>query len=401
MDILVIGSKFPYPLTDGGAIATYNLISGLANQQNRIHILSFNAKKHHIEPGNIPMELFQNIDFSIVEIDTTPSFSGLLKNLFFSKNPYILDRLRSEKFKTELIRLLNLKSFDIVHIEGLYMLQYSKIVKANLGAKISYRPHNIEHEIWQNLKNGHFAFLKKIYFKILSKRILKYELSKLNTYDLIVPISGEDSNFFKAAGNRMPELIVPTGFEIPSVEIFRDKNINYNLYFLGSLEWIPNQEGIVWFINNCWSILQKRFPTIRCYIAGRNTPENLKKQFSIPGIVWVGEVDNASNFIKDKSIMIVPLLSGSGMRIKIIEAFLQCKPVVSTTLGSRGTMSENGKNILLADTPDKFAETLINLLTDSDLYEKLSKSAYELANENFDIKLISNKLITFYKQHIQ
>lgn len=400
MQILVISSKFPFPLKDGGAVATYALISGLSKLNNQLFVLSFNTQKHFIEPKDIPATAFDKIAYSLVDADTSPRILSAISNLAFSKLPYILERFKSQKFEQELIRILGSNNFDIVQIEGLYMLQYIPIIRQYSNAKIAYRPHNVEFQIWDKLSLSSSGILKKLYFKILSDRILKYELSLLNTYDLILPISNEDANIFNHSGNRLPCLVVPTGFEIQNIEITPIELNNPSLFFIGSLEWLPNQEGIIWFLNNCWDVLHNKFPNLKWYIAGRNAPINFEKKFDKPGIEWKGEIDNASEFIKDKSIMIVPLLSGSGMRIKIIEAFAHAKPVVSTSLGARGTMAQDDESILLADSPEKFIEQIIRLFEQAQLFKKLAINGHEHAKSMFDNNFISKTLMTFYSQHL-
>jgi len=400
MQILVISSKFPFPLKDGGAVATYALISGLSKLDNQLVVLSFNTKKHFINLKEIPVPAFDKIAYLLVDADTSPRILRALSNLAFSKLPYILERFKSSKFEQELILILSSNNFDIVHIEGLYMLQYIPIIRQNSKAKIAYRPHNVEFQIWDKLSLSSSSVFKKLYFKILSDRILKYELSLLNTYDLILPISNEDAQFFNQLGNKLPCLVVPTGFDIQNIEIPTAHPGHASLFFIGSLEWLPNQEGLIWFLNHCWDVLHKKFPDLKWYIAGRNAPANFEKKFDKPGIEWKGEIDNASEFIKDKSIMIVPLLSGSGMRIKIIEAFAHAKPVVSTSLGARGTLAQDNESILLADSPEKFIEQITRLLEQAQLFKKLAINGHAHAKNMFDNNLISKTLLTFYNQHL-
>jgi len=400
MHILIISSKFPFPLKDGGAIATYNLISGLSKHKNDIFLLSFNTKKHHTETKNIKDIVFEKIKYLNVELDTTTRLLDAAINLVFSDLPYILKRFKSTDFEHQLIQILNTFKFDIVHIEGLYMLQYIDTIRSNTKAKIAYRPHNVENQIWDNLSQSSSRIFIKNYYKILAKRILTYELSLINQYDFIIPISEEDARFFRLSGNNKPEIVIPTGFEIETKPEIKFNPLMASLFFIGSLEWRPNQEAIQWFLKFCWIQLHQRFPELKWFIAGRNAPDKLKRQFSLPGIVWLGEIENARQFIADKSIMIVPLHSGSGMRIKIIEAFLNGKPVVSTTLGARGTKTTDGENILLADLPNTFVEKISKLIEQPQFYLDIASSSYEFTKNAFNNNNISNNLMGFYEKHL-
>jgi glycosyltransferase involved in cell wall biosynthesis len=396
MQILIISSKFPYPLKDGGAIATYSLTKGLSEQNNQVFILSFNTKKHFISKESVPEDKFKNIEFELVEINTDIHFFRAFFNLLFSRKPYILQRFKSNNFKDTLIRLLNSRKFDIIQIEGLYMMQYIDLIRQYSTAKIAYRPHNLEHRIWKLLSENTNNQLKKIYFKILSNRIFRYERKILNSYDIILPISPYDASYFEKTGNVKPIAVVPAGFETARYPKVFKAEPNHKLCYIGSLEWIPNHEGIIWFINHCWGTLKQNFPALELHIAGRNTPKWLIEEYSRPGIFWAGEVEEIQDFIKDKSIMIVPLFSGSGMRVKIIEAFLSFKAVVATAIAVQGTGAADNCELLIADGHLEFTNKISNLITNSKLYQRLVDDAYKFSCMYFDNAQISQELNELY-----
>lgn len=397
MQILIISSKFPYPLKDGGAIATYSLTKGLAEQNNQVFILSFNTKKHFISRESIPEDKFKNVEYELVEINTDLNFLKAFFNLFFSGKPYILQRFKSTNFKDTLIRLLNSRKFDVVQIEGLYMMQYIGLIRQYSTAKIAYRPHNLEHRIWALLSENTNNKIKKIYFKILSNRIFRYERKILNSYDIILPISPYDASYFEKTGNVKPIAVVPAGFETDRYPKNFKAVPNHKLCYIGSLEWIPNHEGITWFIEHCWGKLKQNFPALELHIAGRNTPNWLIEEYSRPGIFWAGEVEEIQDFIKDKSIMIVPLFSGSGMRVKIIEAFLSFKAVVATAIAVQGTGAADNCELLIADGQLEFTNKISNLITNSKLYQRLVDDAYKFACMYFDNVQVSQELNELYK----
>jgi len=401
MRILIISSKFPYPLKDGGAIATYTLAKGLSELDNQVFILSLNTKKHFVEKSTIPAEQFNNIEFELVEINTRLNYFKALGNLLFSRKPYILERFNDPSFSQKLIELLKERVFDIVQIEGLYMMQYIQIIKQNTKALVSYRPHNIEHRIWELLSQNETNKFRKIYFNNLSERIFRFEKKVLNTYDIIIPISPFDSAFFDGQGNNKTMTVVPAGFKTSNYPQKDQILFNQRLFYIGSLEWIPNQEGIKWFINNCWEKLRLEFPDIELHIAGRNTPKWLISGYSKPGIFWAGEVDQIQDFIKDKAIMIVPLFSGSGMRVKIVEAFFSFKAVVASGIAVMGTGGADNCELLIADGNIEFISKISSLLRNERLYKRLVLDAYKFACINFDNFQISSDLNELYMNNIQ
>jgi glycosyltransferase involved in cell wall biosynthesis len=396
--ILVLSNKFPYPLKDGGAIATFNLIKGLIYQGNKLTLLTLNTKKHYFPVQNFPVNEVQGLEIHSVALDTTPRIIPALKNLLFSAKPYIAERFYSSEFLLKLADLLKNNQFDIVQIEGLYMLQYIPEIRANSHAVISYRAHNIEHEIWQYLAKNKKNPLIKFYLSKLSKNIRKFEQQIINQYDALLPISEKDNDFFQKNGNSKPVLVCPAGFDTDNFKPYNKIVQSPKLYFIGSLEWQPNREALLWFIENCRSSLKKLHPELKLYIAGRNAPPAFQEKIKFKDIIFRGEVENAYEFISDKSIMIVPLLSGSGMRIKIIEAFFMQKAVVSTSLGAAGTKSSDNKHLLIAENASEFIQKISKLINDQNFYNSIVKNAYILAKEHFDNKNIALNVSGFYKK---
>lgn len=399
--ILVLSNKIPYPLKDGGAIATYNMLQGFAKLGSQITLLTFNTKKHYLKLEDFPKDQFKQIDIHTVYANTTPKVFSAAKNLLFSSKPYILERFNNKLFKKKLEILLKNNTFDIIQIEGLYLLQYSPFIRTISSGLIAYRAHNIEYEIWSKLAKNTNNLLLKYYLNNLSKRINKYEKTVSNLFDLLVPISENDDTFFKQSGNLKPNHICPVGFDFQADTYPSKLNKNKHLYFIGSLDWRPNREAILWFIDNCWQELKNRHPYTKLYIAGRNAPEGFAYKINHIDIIFEGEVEDASKFISDKAIIIVPLQSGSGMRVKIIEAFLHKKAVVSSTLGAIGTKSTDNKQILIADTAKEFVDKTSSLLENDELYERIITNAYHLVSANFDIFKRSNSLLDFYKQELK
>jgi len=173
------------------------------------------------------------------------------------------------------------------------------------------------------------------------------------------------------------------------------------LFHIGSLDWAPNQEGLIWFIERCWPKIHEQFPDLKFYIAGRNAPDWLVRRFHAPNIVFEGEVADAYQFMNSKSIMVVPLFSGSGMRIKIIEGMALGKPIVSTPIGTEGISTQSGKNILIADNEKEFVADVERLITDNELFQNISRSAIEYIQEKFDNLALAGALTDFYKMHIE
>jgi glycosyltransferase involved in cell wall biosynthesis len=398
MNILQVTNKVPYPTTDGGAIACMNLTRGFYLLGHQVTVLAMNTLKHKTSLDKIPEPVRDLADFRLVPVDARISNWEALKNLLFSSAPYSAIRFIDSSFEKELINLLKEKKFDVVQLEGLYVCPYIPAIRKYSDAKIVYRAHNIEHEIWERTSELAKGW-KKWYLKKLSKRIKKFEEKILNKYDLLVPITERDGVILDKLGNKKPRHVSQTGID-SSVLIPNAKSLEYpSLFHIGSLEWAPNQEGIIWFIENCWNEIHTRFPELKFYVAGRNAPQWLIQKIVGPNIVFFGEVEDAYDFMNSKAIMIVPLFSGSGMRIKIIEGMALGKSIVTTPIGTEGISTTSGVNILIAESREEFIESVSKMIEDREFFHSIGKNAIEYIHEKFDNLAASAALVDFYKQH--
>lgn len=398
MRILQVTNKIPYPTKDGGAIACMNLTRGFSLLGHKVTIFSMNTAKHNIALDEIPEPIKDLADFRLVDVPARIYFISALWNLLFSRKPYNAVRFISGDFKAGLKTILQESEFDIVQLEGLYVCPYIPVIRKYSSAKIVYRAHNIEYEIWDRTAFNSQG-IKKWYIKILSKRIKKFETRLLNDYDLIVPITERDGNLLNKLGNNQPSHVSQTGIDsselIPSA-----KNLEHpSLFHIGSMEWTPNQEGLVWFLDNCWNEIHKKYPELKFYVAGRNAPAWLQKKLTAPNVIFEGEVADAYEFMNSKSIMVVPLYSGSGMRIKVIEGMALGKPIVSTKVGTEGISTTSGKNIIVAENAEIFIESIYELIENREYFDSISRNAIEFIHENFDNLTTASALIDFYKKH--
>jgi glycosyltransferase involved in cell wall biosynthesis len=193
--------------------------------------------------------------------------------------------------------------------------------------------------------------------------------------------------------------IVPVGIDTENIKT-GSSYVQNTIYYIGALDWTPNQEGLLWFLENVWPHILKTCKNTILHIAGRNAPQWLIPKIAKHNVMFHGEVPNAYTFMQNAGIMIVPLLSGSGMRVKIIEGMAMGKAIVSTTIGAEGIDVENGKEILIADKPDDFAQKIISLLESAELSVFISKNARKCAIEKYDNKNISKKLSAFFTQSL-
>ena len=395
MNILMLCNKSPYPPSEGGPMAMNSIVNGLLEAGHKVKILAVNSEKYHIKKEDIPQSYRDKTGIELVDVDLKIKPIEALKNLFSDKS-YHVERFISEEFREKLIKILKKDRYDIVQLEMIYMAPYIETIRANSKALIVLRAHNVEHLIWDRIAKKTSFLPKKWYLNHLVRTLRNYELNAINKVDGIAAITYRDAAFFRGE-TAVPVIDVPFGVNPDDFTPNYEVNKQPSLYHIGSMNWMPNEEGIKWFLKKVWDKLQEREPNIKLNLAGRHMPKwlmNLKKN-NVK--VW-GEVPNAKEFIKNNDIAIVPLLSGSGIRIKIIESMAMGKTVITTMIGAEGIQYSEYNNIIIADNPTKIVETICRITKEPEELMRIGKNARKLIEDIYDNKKIIERLLIFYDE---
>lgn len=388
-------NKSPYPPSEGGPMAMNSIVNGLIEAGHKVKILAVNSEKYHIKEEDIPVSYKEKTNIEFVDINLSIKPIEALKNLFSDKS-YHVERFISEDFKQKLIEILNKDKYDIVQLEMIYMAPYIETIRSHSDALIVLRAHNVEHLIWDRIAKKTNFPLKKWYLKHLVRTLKEYELNAINKVDGIAAITYRDAAFFRGE-TAIPVIDIPFGVNPEEFTPCYEINERPTLYHIGSMNWMPNTEGIKWFLKNVWSKLHEREPDIQLNLAGRHTPKWMKK-LKMKNVNVHGEVPDAKEFIKDNDIAIVPLLSGSGIRIKIIESLAMGKTVITTTIGAEGIQYSEYNNIIIADTPTKIVETICRITKDPEEIRRIGRNARKLIEDLYDNKKIIDRLLIFYDE---
>ena len=402
ISILQLCNKFIYPPKDGGAIAAFNFTKAFSFLDCEVTVLAMNTTKHYYDIKDLPEEVKQMAEFIAVDVDNEVKTFSAIINLLQNRS-YNIARFISTKYNDKLIELLHQKEFDIIQLEGLYLSPYVETVRTFSKAKIVMRAHNVEHEIWERISENEKNIFKKWYLKTLARQLRNYEISRLNKYDIIIPITERDAQILKSLGCELPLYVCTASYDETILEPDKNKMEFPSVFFIGGLDWMPNTEGLEWFLKNVWQKISAKFPELKFYIAGRNIHK--AKQISsiiskLPNVVIAGEVENAYHFMNSKGIMAVPLFSGSGIRVKIIEGMALGKTIVSTSLGAEGIACKDGQNILIADTADLFAEKIIKCIDEKIFFTIIGENAMNFAKRNFGSLEVTKKLLDFFRLHL-
>ncbi|MET4104997.1 glycosyltransferase family 4 protein [Hymenobacter sp. UYP22] len=358
MHILQLCPRVPYPPHDGGAIAMYDVAAGLARAGHRVTVLALNTPKHH-QPATALDHLGPNVRLVTVEVDTNLSPVKALRNLLLGKLPYNVERFVNPAVEAKLAELLKAEPFDAVQVEGTFVAWYVDTIKQLAPAlPVVLRAHNVEYTIWQMLAERENNVLKRVYLRHLARRLRQFEHAVLPRFSAVAAITEPDQKRLRQLGCQEPVVFVPAGVDLGRFQ--RDARIRprpRTLFMIGSLNWLPNLEGLDWFLREVWPQAKANYPELELHIAGKDTPERIR-QLQLPGVTVHGFVESAQQFMQEYELMLVPLLSGGGMRIKIIEGMALGKCIMSTGLGSEGIHVRDGFDIVLCDEPSEWVERL-------------------------------------------
>ena len=395
MKILLLCNKPPYPASEGGPMAMNSIITGLLDAGHQVKVMAINSDKYHVKASDIPDDYKKKTGIELIKVDLRVRPMKAFLNLF-TKKSYHVERFISERFKKKLKQLLEKEHFDMVQLEMLYMTPYVETIRENSKAMIVLRAHNVEHKIWERIAKETKFFLKRWYINHLAKTLKEYELNALETVDGIAAITRKDAAFFRKYCSK-PIIDIPYGVYPEEFTPKYEIEGKPKFYHIGSMNWMPNEEGIRWFIDEVLPKTIEKVPDFVYHLAGRSMPEWLTTLKSLHVNV-IGEVPDAKAFVAQHDVAIVPLLSGSGIRIKIIESMAMGKTVITTRVGAEGILYDEDVNIIIAENKAKMVEAIRSLNENPQNAVRIGHAARKLVEETYDNRKIIARLLMFYEQ---
>lgn len=325
-------------------------------------------------------------------IDKPVGIRELLNNLF-SPLPLTV-RKYSTPVMGEMISAILSEGYDAVHCEHLHVAHYlwnvpqiRKVMDA----------HNVEAQIAERHAAVERNPLRRMILEWNAGKMLEYEMKAVRSMDLVLAVSGNDQATFRNQGGgnaRVLENGVDLSYFLPQETPENKKSV-----FVGSMDWAPNVDGVIYFITEILPLIRSVHPDFELSVAGKEPPQHLVALSAHDPLLHVtGTVDDVRPYIAAASVYIVPLQFGGGTRLKILEAFAMGKAVVSTSLGCEGIDCIDGEHILIADTPREFADAVIRILADSELKKRLSANAALLVKERYGWETIGARLLAYYEE---
>ena len=396
MKVLQLCSKPPYPPVDGGTLAMNSITQGLLAAGCEVRVLAMCSEKHPVLEDRIPDDYRRATRFEAVFVDLRlhPLDAGVA---MLCGDSYHVRRFESKAFAARLAQVLQEETFDIVHVESIFLAPYVPVIRRHSNAPVILRTHNVENQIWRRMAMSERNCCKRWYIKHLALTLRAYEREHVNDFDGVVSITDNDADYFRSEGCRKPIVTIP--FAITPARVDGVAEQPGTLFHLGSMDWLPNQEGVRWFLDRVWPLIHSQMPSLTLHLAGRRMSDQLLN-LQLEGVHIVGEVPDAATFIASKQINVVPLLSGSGIRVKIIEAMSQGKAVVTTTVGAQGIGAVDGLHLLIADTPERFAAQIRRCVDDPAFRQDVGANARQFIADNYGIEPLTRQLLAFYDKRL-
>ena len=388
MKILFITPKIPYPPIDGHKKSMWGVIKYLSLREHEIKIVCYGQNENY---DKIKNEILKYAGCTVLKIQTRNSIQGVLKN-FFSRVPYNLSKYKRKELGEYLSDHLSLEKYDIIHVTNSHMGWVIDVVKKHSSAPIVLRQENLELMIMQRYYLNQKNIMLKSYAFLQFKKFLKYEPGLCSKFDLCFMMSQEDEGHLKELNPNVKTSVIPLGIEEELLEIKKNETIPFSIVHIGSLKWYPNLDGFIWFINEILPIVLQSCPEAKLFLYGGGLPESIVLPPNISDHVIVkGFVEDIWEELKDKSLAVIPLRIGSGIRVKLLEMLAVGMNIISTSLGKEGINVIDGHELLVADSSKDFAEKIINFFTNSYDAERISNSGRKFVAENFLWEKISEK----------
>ena len=390
MKILWVKAGGLVPPDSGGKIRSYNILRELA-RDHEITLFSFHQQLENDQHPAL-REIFHDVVCVPLRLPETRGARemALYVRYLLSGQSYMLMKYCQPVVRNRLGALMANREFDVVLCD--FIVPAPIIPWSARAAKVIFT-HNVEAQIWKR----HFQVAGNPLWKAISwrewKTMERAEREYLSAADHVLAVSETDRDAFAAFVDRRRLSVVQTGVDVDYFRPDQRRERPNSIVFTGSMDWLPNEDGIIYFAEQILPLIRERVPDVSVTVVGRRPSQKLQALAGQqPGMELTGWVEDVRPYLAQSSVFIVPLRIGGGTRLKIFEAMAAGLPVISTTLGAEGLPVQHGENIVLADSPQEFAERTIALLQNAPERERLGAAARRMVVEKYSWRTVAGDL---------
>ncbi|MCB8981739.1 MAG: glycosyltransferase [Ardenticatenaceae bacterium] len=379
----------------------FHIIRGLA-QSCEVSLLSFLEPGQSVEPEQIGplVELCQRIETVPVPQRTT---GKRLQQLLMTRRPDMAHRLFSQAFNIRLLQMLQADDFDVVQIEGIELARYLPVIRhGSPRSKIVFDDHNAETELQRrnfltDLRQPR-RWVAAAYSAEQVRRLRKFERWVCQQADWVTAVSHPDKvQLEKLTGGITPITVIPNSLDVQQFQLEASDAIPSDIVFSGKMDYRPNVDAVLWFVDEVWPIVRRERPSTTFTIVGQKPHARLDRLKNEPGITLTGWVDRVEPYLAGAKVFVLPFRVGSGTRLKLIEAMAAGKALVSTAVGAEGFPVEHDRELLLVDEAEGFGTAVLHLLNHPEERQRLGQAAQEFA-QKYDWRVVVPKFMEIYHE---
>jgi glycosyltransferase involved in cell wall biosynthesis len=394
MKVLLLTQVLPYPPDSGPKIKTWNVLNYLA-QHHEVTLVSFVRGDQSAEVDHL--KNYCRAVYTVPMRRRAWSDGWYMIQSLVTGQPFLMIRDNRDAMHQVIKQVTTQTQFDIVHVDQLNMAQYAERVT---GAGKILDAHNalwlLYKRLWETMAPG----LKKWLLGRDWRLLKQYEGEICRRFDGLLTVSKEDKFALQeAAGQSLGATVIPIAIDTDKVvKVSRGAEADHILH-IGTMFWPPNIDGILWFLREIFPLIQSQRPKTTFDVVGaKPPPEIMAYNSNGSGVNVIGYVVDPTPYYEAAGVVVVPLRAGGGMRVKILNALAQGLPIVSTTLGCEGIAVESGRHLLVADTPESFAQATLSLLEDKRLANELSRNGRHLIQSTYDYRVACHPIEALYQK---
>lgn len=408
MNILFLTQILPYPPDAGPKVKTWHVLQALIQQGHSIYFVSF-VRPEEVEYISVLKEICKEVHIVPIRRSRIKDIGYMLRS-YLSGRPFLIERDDLPEFQVVVNKIVQQQQIDFIHADQLTMVQFAirgASVSQKKKPKVVFDAHNAVWTIVERMRENVPWYLKPV-LGIEADRVKQYEGELLKSVDHVLAVTDVDRESLEDAleftkGMKKEEIspvtVIPISVNTQQIQPLHRKTNSINIVTLGTLHYPPNADGIRWFVEEVFPLIRSKIPDVKLTIIGKNPPKDFLKLANDPnaGIVVAGFVPELDPYFEESALVVIPVRAGGGMRVRILEAFAYAMPIVTTTVGLEGIQAQPGKDVLVADDPEDFADAVIRVLNDNDLQDQLSTNGRRLAEMKYDWQVTLKDLEKVYQ----
>jgi sugar transferase (PEP-CTERM/EpsH1 system associated) len=388
MEILFLHKQILFPHDTGGKIRVLNLLKHLAGRHEITYLCN-------LRPGE---EVHRNEMHALgLRLETVPArepvrgswgyYRDAATNLF-SPFPFTISKNFDPALRKRALELVATERYDLLICDTVVMARH--VMELEGPARVLFQ-HNVEAQVLRRQAQMRAKWLRSRYMALQERRMRRFEAECGNHFDAVIAVSEQDRQTFASEYGWRHVQAIDTGVD---VDYFRPRDNGEpgdRVVFVGSMDYLPNQDGVEFFVEQVWPTIYRAKPRATFQIVGRNPAPKVLRLQRVPGVEVAGTVPDVRPYLAGAAVVVVPLLAGGGTRIKIFEALAMGKAVVSTTIGAEGLPVTAGEHLVLADSPADLARAVTNLLNSPEQRTRLGRTAHRLVNESYSNETVARQ----------